>query len=64
MDDEIKHQSELQKEIEALKVQLTESEDGLLAAARISDQLEITQISNAALKEEREIFVFLLNSFH
>lgn len=57
LDDEIDNRSTFIKEIESLKCQLAESEDGLLAAARISDQLEIAQVNNAALKEEREIFV-------
>lgn len=55
LDDEINNRSSLLKEIESLKCQLAESEDGLLAAARISDQLEIAQVTNAALKEEREM---------
>lgn len=55
LNDEINNHSALLKEIESLKCQLAESEDGLLAAARISDQLEIAQVTNATLKEEREI---------
>lgn len=46
-----KHSKQLQ-EIQSLQNQLAEAKTGLLAAARISDQLEISQVTNAALKEE------------
>lgn len=51
---EIEHKKQLQNEIDQLKQQLEESKAGLLAAARISDQLEISQVTNSALKEERK----------
>lgn len=47
----VKRQS-LIDEIQSLKLQLEESKAGLLAAARISDQLEIAQVTNATIKEE------------
>lgn len=55
----------LRAEINSLKIQLEESKAGLLAAARISDQLEISQVTNAALKEERKpFFLHLSLSLH
>lgn len=38
--------------MQLLQQQLTEAKNGLLAAARISDQLEISQVTIAQLKEE------------
>lgn len=52
--DEIVKGNQLRAEIRSLQTQLEESKAGLLAAARISDQLEISQVTNAALKEERK----------
>lgn len=52
--DEIENGKQLRAEINSLRTQLEESKAGLLAAARISDQLEISQVTNAALKEERK----------
>lgn len=49
---EINKQKALCNEIEKLQMQLKESKAGLLAAARISDQLEISQVTNATIKEE------------
>lgn len=46
--------------MEVLREQLEESKAGLLAAARISDQLEIAQVATATVKEERKYFEFLL----
>lgn len=54
LNDEIENGKQLRAEIASLKAQLEESKAGLLAAARISDQLEISQVTNAALKEERK----------
>lgn len=54
LNDEIENGKQLRAEINSLKTQLEESKAGLLAAARISDQLEISQVTNAALKEERK----------
>lgn len=53
-------------EMEVLREQLEESKAGLLAAARISDQLEIAQVTTATVKEERKYFAFfwLLLFFH
>lgn len=45
-------------EMEVLREQLAESKAGLLAAARISDQLEIAQVATATVKEERKYFAF------
>lgn len=58
LNDEIKNGQQLRAEINALKTQLEESKAGLLAAARISDQLEICQVTNATLKEERKRIFF------
>lgn len=52
LNDEIAKRQSLLNEIESLKFQLDESKAGLLAAARISDQLEIAQVTNATIKEE------------
>lgn len=52
LNDEIAKRQSLLNEIESLKSQLGESKAGLLAAARISDQLEIAQVTNATIKEE------------
>lgn len=46
----------LMTEIKTLQDQLNESKKGLLAAARISDQLESCQSTNSALKEECKCF--------
>lgn len=50
--DEIAKRQSLLNEIQTLKSQLEESKAGLLAAARISDQLEIAQVTNSTIKEE------------
>lgn len=42
----------MQFEIKSLKMQLEESKNGLLAASRISDQLENYQLANTNLKDE------------
>lgn len=52
LNDEVFKRQSLVNEIQALKSQLEESKAGLLAAARISDQLEISQVTNATIKEE------------
>lgn len=52
LNDEVAKRQTLLNEIQSLKVQLEESKAGLLAAARISDQLEIAQVTNATIKEE------------
>lgn len=52
LNDEVARRQSLLNEIQSLKVQLEESKAGLLAAARISDQLEIAQVTNATIKEE------------
>lgn len=52
--EELKRSEQFRNEIDSLRTQLEESKAGLLAAARISDQLEISQVTNAALKEERK----------
>lgn len=51
---EAEKQAELASEIKSLKLQLQESKNGLLAAARISDQLENVQSTNVNLKDERK----------
>lgn len=51
---EERKQVDLSNEIRSLKDQLLESKNGLLAAARITDQLESCQVANAALKTECE----------
>ncbi|XP_037028086.1 putative leucine-rich repeat-containing protein DDB_G0290503 isoform X2 [Bradysia coprophila] len=52
LENEAKRQIELQNEIKSLHNQLTESKNGLLAASRITDQLESCQVANATLKTE------------
>jgi thyroid receptor-interacting protein 11 len=44
------------KEFQVLQQQLAEAKHGLLAAARLSDQLEISHVQNAGLKDERKCF--------
>lgn len=51
---EVAKRQSLCNEIEALQMQLKEAKAGLLAAARISDQLEISQVTNSTIKEECE----------
>lgn len=50
--EEVARRQSLLNEIQSLKTQLEESKAGLLAAARISDQLEIAQVTNTTIKEE------------
>nr|XP_029723652.1 thyroid receptor-interacting protein 11 isoform X2 [Aedes albopictus] len=45
-------EANLKADIRQLQQQLTDAKNGLLAAARISDQLEIAQVTVASLKEE------------
>ncbi|KAL5277670.1 TRIP11 family protein [Megaselia abdita] len=54
IDKEQEKQRELSDEIAALNQQLNDANQGLLAASRISDQLETVHITNANLKEELE----------
>lgn len=54
LNEEVLKRQSLLNEIQSLKLQLEESKAGLLAAARISDQLEIAQVTNATIKEERK----------
>lgn len=54
LNNEIINRKRLEMEIEVLKTQLDEAKNGLLAAARITDQLESSQEANAVLKEERK----------
>lgn len=63
IDKEKEKQRELSEEIAALNQQLNDANHGLLAASRISDQLETIQINNANLKEECELlFEFIPTS--
>lgn len=50
--DELGKRQHLHTEVDTLKSQLDESKAGLLAAARISDQLEIAQVTASTIKEE------------
>lgn len=52
-------QIELQKEISNLKAQLEESRQGLQAAARLSDQMEISKQQISNLKEEGNKLYFI-----
>lgn len=54
LEQERQQQIQLTKDIEMLNVQLIESKNGLLAAARITDQLENYQLANINLKDERK----------
>lgn len=56
LENEQSHRNKLLQEIQSLKNQLIECQDGLLAAARISDELELSELTNAALKEECKFF--------
>ncbi|XP_055635247.1 thyroid receptor-interacting protein 11 isoform X1 [Toxorhynchites rutilus septentrionalis] len=47
-----KQEVNLKAEIRQMQQQLTDAKNGLLAAARISDQLEIAQVTVASLKDE------------
>lgn len=50
--EELSKRHQLHNELDTLKSQLDESKAGLLAAARISDQLEISQVTASTIKEE------------
>lgn len=50
----------MRNEIKSLHDQLAESKNGLLAASRITDQLESCQVANATLKTECEYFESIL----
>lgn len=64
INNEKKTQDELKKEIISLKSQLEESNQGLLAASRLSDQLEISRNGITALKDEGKVFLlFFLFKF-
>lgn len=54
LENEARKQSELQNEIKSLDDQLLDAKNGLLAASRITDQLESCQVANATLKTECE----------
>lgn len=55
IDAERKTQEDLKNEISTLKLQLEESKQGLLAAARLSDQLENSKNIISALKTEGKV---------
>lgn len=59
LNDEVAKRQTLLNEIQSLKAQLEESKAGLLAAARISDQLEIAQVTNATIKEECKYAIYI-----
>lgn len=62
MEIEERKQVELRNEMKSLHDQLLESKNGLLAATRITDQLESCQVANATLKTECEYeFLFQQN---
>lgn len=63
VDKEKEKQKELCDEIASLNQQLVDANQGLLAASRISDQLETLQISNSTLKEECK-YTFLFGVFY
>lgn len=54
---EKRKQNQLLVEIQSLQQQLTDAKNGLFAAARISDQLELSQMSVNNLKDECKYFV-------
>lgn len=54
LDAEASAQRDLRSEMDAMRQQLAEAKQGLLAATRISDQLENYQLANANLKDERK----------
>lgn len=64
LNEEFSKRQSLLNEIQQLKCQLEESKAGLLAAARISDQLEIAQVTNSAIKEECKYDNVKLNTHH
>lgn len=57
---EKKIQDDLKNEILTLKSQLEERKQGLLAAARLSDQLENSKNNIAALKEEGMLYLYII----
>lgn len=59
LNNEILSKKQLELEINGLKQQLDDAKNGLMAAARITDQLESSQEANAALKEERKRLMFI-----
>mgnify|MGYP002655313849 CR=1 FL=1 len=52
LDDERKNQAKLTTEIHHLQQQLQEAKNGLMAAARLSDQLELNQLTIERLNNE------------
>lgn len=48
-------QQQLRAEMASQQHQLAESKNGLLAAARITDQLESAQLANTNLRDERKL---------
>lgn len=52
INDEKSNSAKLLQDIDHLKQQLAECQEGLLAAARLSDELESSEATNAMLKEE------------
>lgn len=61
---EKKIQVDLRNEIVSLKAQLEERKQGLLAAARLSDQLENSKTNLASLKEEGNFSFYFRFFFH
>lgn len=52
-------QDQLQKEINTLKAQLQESKQGLIAASRLSEQLERSKQQVSTMKDEGKLFLYI-----
>lgn len=63
LDGERKQQSRLAQEIQQLQQQLAEAKNGLMAAARLGDQLELNQLTIERLNNESKFNEVLLRHF-
>lgn len=63
LDDERRQQSKLAHEIHQLQQQLAEAKNGLMAAARLGDQLELNQLTIERLNNESKLNEALFSFF-
>lgn len=61
LDDEKVKQVKLGKEIAQLQLQLHEAKNGLMAASRLSDQLELNQLTIDKLNNDSKFFYLLFS---
>lgn len=63
LDGERAHQARLRNDISQLQSQLQEAKNGLMAAARLSDQLELNQLTIDKLNNESKFIILNLKLF-